>query len=218
MFNLFLANLSFWVTFIPVILYLLFHLKSGDKALRVIFILLIGGILLEFIGKYTSKIYHNNTFTLNIFTIFETLLIVYFFFTIYAGNYAKKIALVLGGLFLSFWLFQQVKNGLNVFDETSLALEQILIILLSIYYLFEQLRNPESLFVYTNPRFWVVIAYFLYMSATFFLFLFLMSFSNEEKSKYLILNSLFIIIKIIFLSVAMFMRTKQPKTKKFHLS
>lgn len=177
-----------------------------------------GGVLLELIGIYSSFKYGNNSFLLNFFTLFETLLLTLFFHKIFENQLVKKITLFLSGIFLAFWGFQQTKNGFQVFDETSLAIEQVLIIALSIYYLFEQLKNPESTFVYTSPRFWIVIAYFIYMSATFFLFLFLKSFSNEEKSKYLILNSFFIIIKIILLSVAMFMRNKQPKAKKFHLS
>lgn len=213
-----ISDISLYSELIPVIFYILFHKRINDNVLRVIFLLLIGGIIFEIIGLYSSNKYNNNIFIWNFFTLIETLLLTFFFHKIFENQLVKKITLFLSGIFLAFWGFQQTKNGFQVFDETSLAIEQVFIIAFSIYYLFEQLKTPESTFVYTSPRFWVVIAYFIYMSATFFLFLFLKTFSNDEKSKYLILNSFFIIIKIILLSVAMFMRSKQPKTKKFHLS
>lgn len=214
----FISDISLYSELIPVILYLLLYKRINDKVLRVIFLLLVGGIIFEIIGLYSTNKYNNNIFIWNFFTLVEALILTLFFHKIFENQLVKKIIILLIVNFSAFWFFQQAKNGFQVYDETSLAIEQVLIISFSIYYLFEQLKNPESTFVYTSPRFWIVIAYFIYMSATFFLFLFLKSFSNEEKSKYLILNSFFIIIKIILLSVAMFMRNKQPKAKKFHLS
>lgn len=213
-----IANISFITEALPVLLYFIFQKKIQDKVLRVIVFIVAAGFVFDLYSTWeTSRDNGANYSILNFFTLLETLALLYFFSKILKNTKAKIVVGILSGFFLLVWVLLKFKTSFNTFDDTSIALEAIIIISLSVYYLFEQIIKPQAFFLYTQPRFWVVVAYFIYMAATFFLFLFLNSLSAEEQSKYLVLNSIFLIIKTIFLSIAMFMKNTPPKPKKFEL-
>lgn len=215
-----IANISFITEVLPVLLFLIFQKKIQDKVLRVIVFLVVAGFVFDAYSTWeTSRNNSNgaNYSILNFFTLLETLTLCYFFFKIVVKSKAKKVIAVTAALFSIIWLLLKFKTSFNTFDDTSIAIEAIIIICLSVYYLFEQISKPQAIFLYTTPRFWVVTAYLIYMAATFFLFLFLNSLSDEEKVKYLVLNSVFLIIKTIFLSIAMLMKNTPAKPKKFEL-
>ncbi len=213
-----IANISFITEALPVLLYLIFQKKIQDKVLRVIVFLILAGFAFDSYSTWeTSRDNGANYSILNFFTLLETLTLCFFFSKILNSKKARLSTAVLGGLFTLIWILLKFKTSFNTFDDISIAIEAIIIICLSVYYLFEQISKPQSFFLYTHPRFWVVVAYFIYMAATFFLFLFLNSLTPQEQDKYLVLNSIFLIIKTIFLSIAMLMKNTPPKPKKFEL-
>ena len=75
-------------------------------------------------------------------------------------------------------------------------------------YLFIEIKGTNNLLIYSTFNFWVVIAFLIYFSGTFFLYLMtekLMSNPSFQKL-YLIINISFNIIKNILLCVAMTMK------------
>jgi hypothetical protein len=78
---------------------------------------------------------------------------------------------------------------------------------LIIYYYYEQIVIINTAFIYAEPTFWIVTAFFIYIAGTFFLYLFIPSFDLVEQEKYYgIFNSIFTIIRTILISVAIFIR------------
>lgn len=70
----------------------------------------------------------------------------------------------------------------------------------------------NSVFIYAEAIFWVVTAYFIYFSGTFFLYLYIPTLTqNDQKTYYDILNSIFTIVRTALLSIAIFI--KRPVEK-----
>ena len=80
-----------------------------------------------------------------------------------------------------------------------------------IYYFFDQLKQSNTLLIYSSINFWVIISFLIYISGTFFLFIYADSLINDKSfiKQYIIINSGFSILKNILLGIAMLMKPEQ---------
>lgn len=150
----------------------------------------------------------------NIFTIIALIVLYYLFNSILSGNKTKRfisLSAILLGSYFAIQLFAG-NNGSN-FNSINVAILAILIIIWSIIFFYEQLTKPtigEQLFLYNSPSFWIVSAYLIYFAGTFFLFTYSqnrdLELGSETFIQYSLINGVFILIKNILLSVAMFTR------------
>jgi hypothetical protein len=209
-----ISLIAFYTELLPVLFYLILQKRIQDKVIRVIFWLLVVGFFIDVLNNYISSQSKSTVYIANLFTLIETQFVVYFFYKILHSPVAKKITIISALLFIVFWAVLYVKEGQDHHLESIFAIEAIGIISLSTYYFYEQLKVPDTPFVYMQPRFWVVTAYLIYTSGTFFLFLYLDSLELDLQKKYYLLNSVFLILKTILLSIGMFM-TKKTEKKKF---
>lgn len=88
------------------------------------------------------------------------------------------------------------------------GVEAVLIIAMCIYYFFDQLKQPNSLMIYSSINFWIIISFLIYLSGTFFLNIYADSMITDKAfiKQYIIINSSFNILKNVLLSVAMLMK------------
>ncbi len=102
---------------------------------------------------------------------------------------------------------------MNGFDSFTSGLQTILIIGLCIYYLFVQIKGSNTLFVYSTSNFWIIITFLIYLSGTFFLYIMAETMINDKvyRVQYIIINSIFNILKNLLLSIAMLMKSGQEK-------
>lgn len=194
------------------IFYLAFRKRLNDKSLRVIFFLLIIGMCNDVYGIYLIWNRVGNFFNYNLFILIESLLLYYFFSLIIDSPFVKKILLILGFTFSIIWIFFYVKFQNTAYYNACLNIENISILALCNYYYYEKIIKKNSHYIYTEPRFWIVTAYLIYIAGTFFLVLYIPSLNTEDQEKFYVLNYLFTIIRTILLSVAMFM---QPSDQQF---
>lgn len=143
------------------------------------------------------------------FTILEYSFVCYFIYLAIPKNFIKKITpfLWIGFVLLAVADILYFNKGYK-FDSFTIGIESIIIFLLCIYYLFSQIKGSNSLLIYSTFNFWVVIAFLIYFSGTFFLYLLTNRMvSNPSFQKlYFIINISFNILKNILLSVAMTMK------------
>ncbi len=96
------------------------------------------------------------------------------------------------------------------------GVESVLIIAMCIYYFFDQLKQPNVLAIYTSINFWIIIAFLIYLSGTFFLNIYSESMLQDKnfQKQYKIINFSFYILKNILFCVALCMRPdiKNPET------
>ena len=84
-----------------------------------------------------------------------------------------------------------------------------------IYYFFDQLKQPDTFAIYSTINFWVIISFLIYLAGTFFLYIYSESMINDKIyiQNYRILNSSFVILKGVLLSVAMLMKPNKLHTQ-----
>ncbi|HEV2481226.1 MAG TPA: hypothetical protein VGS79_16250 [Puia sp.] len=130
-------------------------------------------------------------------------LFTYYFYSTFKAKRFKYIAVIGAVVFcvVAISIFSKEHFNWNV---ESLA--AILVIIYCILSLYEQIRDPETMFVYHNKKFWVIIALFIYFSSTFFLYLYSTALSDEERHTYWVINNSFEILKNILFSVSFIMK------------
>jgi len=94
------------------------------------------------------------------------------------------------------------------FDSLSASLASVLLIPYCIILLYEQIKDAQIDFVYNNKKFWVIIAFLIYFSATLFLYVYYSTLSPEEQSMYWSINNISEILKNILFSVAFIMKKR----------
>lgn len=190
--------------------------------MKLVFIYQIGSFLSDLIfsiltGLKSSKAHISWDF----FTIFAICLFAYLFYRILSNKIFKTIVLVISSLLCIYSIYYLVFNLVNPtnkgFDSLMVAFEGISVIIYSILYFFEQLTKPtksNQLFIYNTPTFWIVIAFLLFFSGTFFLLIYIyfqkinIDTDIYFKTQYAIIISIFTLIENILLGIAMFSNNK----------
>jgi len=144
------------------------------------------------------------------------------FYHIIESTLVKKIILATSsaaGLYTIYELLTgSFKSGFSGFDSIPSGISSLIVLVYSITYLFQRVKDTDALFLYASPNFWIVISFMTYAAGTFFPFLYAKSYLNEEQFVYdfdLIHGTLYILRNIIF-AVAMLTRGKPVEPK--HLS
>ncbi len=193
----------------PLILFLFFLRKNKESDIRVFFIYTLSIAFFLFLSLF-YKLYLKDAIhqliVNRVFLLVEfTLLSIYYFHLI--KNCLKKIILppIICFFFLySIYDFYLSKPG--EFSFIPLVKECFFFILLIIYFLYEKIKFNVSASVYSLPSFWISVAFLIYFSGNFFLFLFSKSmFKNPDfRFQYTIIYSSVTIIKNIFICTGIY--------------
>jgi len=143
------------------------------------------------------------------FTIVEYSFFCYFIYIILPKKFIRKIVPFIWIAFVLLAIVDIIYIAAKKdFDSFASGIESIIILLLCISYLFSEIRGSNSLVIYSTFNFWVVIAFLIYFSGTFFLYLLANKMATDASFHrlYLIINISFNIIKNILLCVAMTMK------------
>lgn len=153
-------------------------------------------------------------FIYSLFTIAEFTAFALFFGYILRNNTIRKIIKI---TIFAFPLFAVINliltlNNNSQFDTIPVVFQAICIMALCVVYFFDQIREPKTLFIYTTFEFWAVTGILVYLSGTFFIYMFTMSMSEEELDRYWFINYVFNIIKNIFIALAFFVKSRKSKS------
>ncbi len=207
---------------LPLVFFLLYKRHSKDKSLWVIFYYIIYCILNEIVGYYLHIILSELSFILfAVFTIVELAFFCFFYYYILLNANAKARKFVFP-IWLCFFIISIIDfffvNKMDDFDSFPSGLQTILIISMCVYYLFLQIKGTDNLYVYSTANFWIIITFLIYVSGTFFLYIMTetMKHNRAFQIQYLVINSIFNILKNVLLSIAMVMKSSQvaPELKK----
>jgi hypothetical protein len=105
-----------------------------------------------------------------------------------------------------------IRNFTNTgFDSFSVSLASIFFIPYCILLLYEQMSDPKVVIVYNDKKFWIIVAFFLYFSGTLFLYIYIYTLPEQQRSSYWQINNFFEILKNILFCVSFIMKKKaQP--------
>ena len=170
---------------------------------------------MEILAPLLIKVFHISNFYLYAsFTVVEYSLLTLFLYRSIQDN-RQRIIPIIGSLVFFTTVVANIiryQSSSFAFDSLSASVEDILIIIYSILFLYGQIKDPEVLFVYQTKKFWVVVAFFIYFSSTLFLFLYADKFTKKEHNNYWYINNIFDIIKNILFCIAFVMKkSKKPE-------
>ena len=108
----------------------------------------------------------------------------------------------------SYLLYDLISAANNSFDSIPSGITSLVFLIYCIRYLFERVNDTTSLFLYSSPVFWVVVALIIYSAGTFFPFIYAQSHMKEDqfKSEYNLIHDILYILKNILLACAMLIK------------
>lgn len=173
---------------------------------------LINDLLLLNMGENAHLTY----LLLSIYTLVEYLIVSFFIYRHLSVKQLKTVIFIVSLLFTCFTVFAFNYLPNEQFDSLSATTEAIIIIVYCIFFLYEQMNKPETLFIYLSFKFWIVAAFLVYFAGTFFLFISTLTLSHEQINAYWPITLFSNICKNILLAVAFSMKkeTQNPKFER----
>ena len=152
-----------------------------------------------------------------LYTGVETLTFISFLYVQLKNNAVKAAARLTSIAFILFIiLYAILAHEKKKIDSIPIGIESIIIIILSYYFLYEKMNDTTTLYIYSTFPFWVVVGMVLYLSGSFFIYLFAGFLSKEEVDKFWFVTNIFSIIKTIFFTVAIILNTNP--SQRFSMS
>lgn len=196
---------------LPVVLYVSYLKRNKHEGLRVIFIYCLISFAIEFLAPALLKLGVSNFYLYTSFTIIEYSLLTLFLYRNIEDPRLRYIPVIGTVAFIATLVASFLHFTADNFDSLTASVENVLIIIYSILFLYLRIKDPSILFVYNTKKFWVVIAFFIYFSSTLFLFLYAGNFTKQEHHDYWYINNIFEIIKNIFFCIAFTMKKSKPQ-------
>lgn len=175
----------------------------------VVYLFIIYSILSHVISTFSIRrfpIIHN----LNeaSYTLFEFLIFVLLFNKLFKSTRSQNLLKITAILFSIFWISYKVTFQKQDFDSIPIAIESLLILIFSLIYLFEQIKTPDSLFIYTKPAFWIVTGLLIYTAGTFFIFIYAQTRMQDDffVRQYVTINTVFYFSRNVMFSIAMLLK------------
>jgi hypothetical protein len=139
-----------------------------------------------------------------------------YLFMIISSEVAKKVLIGLGVFFLLFSIVDMTRSKAESFDSIPTAVECLILIGFSIYFFYEQLKNPDSLFLYNTPNFWIVVGIILFFSGSFFVFIYAQNNSKSPEFSYTfrMINMICGLIENILFLIAFLIAKNESKSIK----
>lgn len=147
-----------------------------------------------------------------LFTVVESITFVSFLYIQIKNKNVKVAALFIGvALVLFNILYPLFINNVKQIDSVPIGVETIIIIIISFYYLYEKTNDTATLYIYSTFPFWIVIGMVIYLSGSFFIYIFAESLSIADLHKYWFVTNILSILKNIFFTIGIIVNSKPPK-------
>ena len=214
----FFISLAIYSDLLPIIILGFFFKNIKNR--KVIWILC-SYLLFDFIINFSLLYFipprfHNTTYP--VFTFVESLFFSIFFYSIIKRPSLKKLIIALTVVFLTslssyFYYVYFIQKAPVALDSIPIGIETLLVFLFSFLYFFEQMNDTSNLFIYNQASFWGVLGILLYLSGSFFIYIFANEITIKELSKYWIITNISSVIKNVFFAIAIFLEARQSLKK-----
>lgn len=182
----------------------------------VVFYLIYSIASLFILNYIIQKISHKEFLSYRIITIVEGLCFMGYLYLIISSNLAKKLLLAAAFIFFAYSIYDMTKSKAEYFDSIPTVIECLILIAFSVFYFYEQLKRPDTLFLYNTSNFWLVVGIIIFFSASFFAFIYAQnnSTSPEFKQTFRLINAISGFIENILFLIAFIIARKQSKSIK----
>lgn len=127
----------------------------------------------------------------------------------------KLILFIISVAYSLFLIIYTLKTQIAILDSISIGIESIVILIFSFYFLYELMNEHKTSFFYTDYRFWIVLGFIVYLSGSFFVYIFAEQLDPAEWKKFRFLTWVFYIIKAILFTVSIFVYNRHSKQNTF---
>lgn len=203
----------------PFIFWLFFYKKNASKDIKVFFVytlLLFMSILVLLVCRYVIKSYTIYIFFDRVYLLAEFALVSRFFFYVMSQPRLKKITQFLIIPFICFSTYDYIISDNNHLPYNPLVLECFLFTFIIVLFFYEKMIYSTKAPIYTSHSFWIAIAFLIFSTGNFFLFLFsnLLLENGQNSTLYLIVYGSFTILKNIFLCIAISVASRNSQVSK----
>jgi hypothetical protein len=212
-----LESISYFSTLIPILSFFFILKKEKKSAIWVIFFYSIYSFTNDSIILYRSDHGFKFSIFLYIFTIIEYLLFSYILFALIQNKVIRKLIIAFSLLFVLFCVFNIIDKPVKKFDSFQASIESILILAYCVIYFYEQINQPQVIFLYSTYTFWILVAILIYLAGTFFLYVFATNLPDNLRYEYWVINLICNILKNLLFAVAIIMQAKNPTPKDPYL-
>lgn len=216
--NFILQNLiytTYLAELIPFILFMFFLKKIHIKDTRVFFyytatlaLFLVTSLFFRFILKdRVHQLIVNRSFL-----IIEFCFLSLFYYYVLKVAIRKWFFLISAALFVLYSILDFYSSKPGEFSFIPLVIECFFFIIVIIYFMYEKVQYNISSPIYYLPGFWISVAFLIYFSGNFFLFVFSKSMFKDPdfKTEYTLIYSTITIIKNIFLCAGIITNSNLP--------
>jgi hypothetical protein len=172
-----------------------------------------------FVNAIIDSTFKKEFLGFRIFTIVEGILLMAFLRRVIENFFAKKLIIGFALFFIVFSVVDLNNSRSDSFDSIPAVIECIIILGFSMFYFYEQLKNPQSLFLYSTPNFWIVVGLIIFFAGNFFVFIYAQSNSEsaEFKNTFDLINTILSFIENILFLIAFIIARQQSKTIKSNI-
>jgi hypothetical protein len=127
------------------------------------------------------------------------------FFTVHASNvFVKRIVRYSIIPFIIFCIYDYYNSDKNSYAFLPLVIECLILMTVLIFIFYEKITHSFTTPLYQTSFFWISVAFIVYFSGNFFLFLYSKNSFNDEsfQNQYTIIYTTFTILKDILLCIA----------------
>jgi hypothetical protein len=97
-------------------------------------------------------------------------------------------------------------------DSIPIGIETILVLIFAFYYFFEQTNDISSSYIYSRYHFWFVLGFTIYLSGSFFIYIFASQVDRATLLQYWFITNIFYILKNILFIVGIQVYIKGKRT------
>ncbi len=153
---------------------------------------------------------------LRIFLIVEFCSLSLVFYHNLTKKIVKQIILYVPIFFISFSIIDYIISDRDKFSFVPLVAECLILLIYIIYFFYEKIQVNTFVPIYQTNMFWIAVAFTIYFSGNFFLFLYSNNAvkNDQFRFQYTLIYSTFAILKNILLCIGIVI--KQPKEDTKH--
>lgn len=178
-----------------------------------VFFLAIYSVFVNFFILSNRQLWQYSFLIGRITTIVEFSLFSLLFFKIIESRVFKKGMVVVSVLMAAYLIYSLVTFSNSSFDSVPSGITAMVFFTYCMFYLFERVKDPTSLFLYSSPAFWIVVAIIIYSAGTFFPFIYAQNYIDKPdfNQEYKLIHSTLYIIKNFLFGAAMLVSDKTIK-------
>lgn len=205
---------------LPLVLYvILFSLRVSQTVLRVVLLYCTYSFFNDLSLIYSES--HPETgnlgfVLLSVFTLVEFCLFAIIIRMILKRVNLKRIITFSIPIFFIFALvafYLSLSNSIDSYtiDSISITVEYLILITFCLFYFFEEMSYPNTAFIYSSYKFWVIVGILIYSTGTFFFFMYSSSLDREEWNNWSVINYVFTTVKNLLFTIAVLVAKKENK-------